>query len=79
MARRRPWLFVFGTGLIIFAVVLIVSLLLIKLLWAWTIPDIFPGAVAGGLIAGTITWWTSFKVAIFISVFAALAGARRKD
>ena len=45
---------------------------IIKFLWAWTIPDLFPGAVEQGLIASEISWLTSFKLAIF---FATLTGA----
>jgi len=41
-------------------------------IWAWTIPDLFPGAVEQGLIAKEISWFTSFKLALF---FAALGGA----
>jgi len=48
--------------------VFILSFLLLKLLWAWTIPDLFPGAVAQGLIASEISWWTSFKLAVFLGV-----------
>lgn len=51
-------------------IVLIVALLLIKLLWAWVVPDLFPGAVALGLIASTISWYTAFKVALVIGLFA---------
>jgi hypothetical protein len=47
-----------------------VVLLLVKLLWTWTIPDIFPGAVEQGLIAGSISW---FKIAVFVAVLAGLA------
>ncbi|MFB6291702.1 MAG: hypothetical protein ABEJ25_08275 [Candidatus Bipolaricaulia bacterium] len=54
----------------------ILSLLLVKLLWVWTIPDLFPRAVEEGFIAKNISWFTSLKVAIFASVLTALAGAR---
>lgn len=54
----------------------ILSLLLVKLLWVWTIPDLFPRAVEEGFVAKNISWFTSLKVAIFSSVLTALAGAR---
>ena len=41
-------------------------------MWAWTIPDLFPGAVEQGLIAKEISYFTSFKLALF---FATLGGA----
>jgi hypothetical protein len=62
---------------IIFAFIFgFVVLLLVKLLWVWTIPDIFPGAVEQGLVAGTISWYTSLKVAIFMAVIGGLMGTR---
>ena len=60
-------------GLIaLFIGIVAIAFLAIKLLWAWTIPDLFPGAVEQGLIAKEISWFTSFKLALF---FAALGGA----
>jgi len=52
-------------------------LLLVKLLWAWTVPELFPGAVKTGLIAETISWYAAFKLAIFIAVLAGVARAGR--
>lgn len=63
--------------LALIAVYAVIVLLLVKLLWAWTIPDIFPGAVSQGLIAGSISWYTAFKIAVFVAVLAGLAGVRR--
>ena len=54
--------------------VFVLVLLLIKLLWAWTIPDLFPGAVEQVLVAGTISWLTALKVAIVVAVLAGFAG-----
>ena len=48
--------------------VFILAFLMLKVLWAWTIPDLFPGAVAQGLVAAEISWWTSFKLALFLGV-----------
>tara|TARA_Y100000814_G_scaffold282269_1_gene247167 strand:+ start:71 stop:307 length:237 start_codon:yes stop_codon:yes gene_type:complete len=45
-----------------------VMFFVIKLLWAWTIPDLFPGAVEQGLIAAEISWLTSFKLALFLGI-----------
>ncbi len=58
----------------LFLGVMAISFLVIKLLWAWTIPDLFPGAVEQGLVAAEISWFTSFKLAIF---FAILTGASK--
>jgi len=74
---NKSWWIAFVPGCLAIAVVaLAIALLLVKLLWAWTIPDLFPGAVEQGLIARQISWLTSFKVAIFVAVLAGLAGAR---
>ena len=56
----------------IFLGVVAAAFFIIKLLWAWTIPDLFPGAVEQGLVAAEISWFTSFKLALF---FGLLTGA----
>jgi hypothetical protein len=71
------WLVLWPGILALVAVVLVVALLLIKLLWAWTVPDLLPGAVAQGLVAGSISWLTSFKLALFVAVMAGLSGLGR--
>ena len=66
------------TGMVgLFVGLLLFGLLLIKLMWAWTIPDLFPGAVEQGLVADSLSWWTAFKLAIFVALLGALAGTRR--
>lgn len=66
------------TGVVaLFVGLFILALLLIKLIWAWTIPDLFPGAVDQGLVAGSISWFTAFKLAIFVAVLGSLAGFKR--
>ncbi len=60
-------------GAVTLAVVaFVVFLLLIKVLWAWTVPDLFPGAVSQGLIAREISWGAAVKLAIVLAVFAGL-------
>lgn len=54
-----------------------VILVLLKLLWAFTVPEIFPGAVREGLIAATLSWTAAFKVAIFIFVVGLFVSVRR--
>lgn len=54
-------LFVFCLGAIAF-----------KLLWKWVMPDLFPGAVSQGLIAGEISYKTAFKAAIALFLLFAL-------
>lgn len=61
----------------IVCIVFAVGLLVIKALWAWTVPDLFPGAVQQGLVAGSISWGTAAKVALFMAVFGGLGRGLR--
>jgi len=60
----------------IVCVAFVVGLLLIKALWAWTVPDLFPGAVQQGLVAGSISWGTAAKLALFVAVLLGGLGGR---
>ena len=64
-----PAAIAFGVG------VAVLALFLVKWVWAWTIPDLFPGAVKQGLIVGSISWFTAFKVAVFIGVLGGFSHA----
>lgn len=65
-------------SMVVFVIVFfLLGLVLVKLLWAWTIPDLFPVAVQRGFIAGEISWLTSLKIAIFVGLLGGIAGARR--
>lgn len=64
--------FVVAGGATLVLLVFLVSLLLIKALWSWTVPDLFPGAVEQGLIAGSISWGSAAKLAIFAAVLFGL-------
>jgi len=76
----KKWLIAIVPGVLALILgVFVVALFLVKILWAWTIPDLFPGAVDQGLIAKEISWYTSLKVAIFIAVLAGIAGIRRSE
>ena len=79
-AIDKKWLIAIVPGIL--ALILgafIIALFLVKILWAWTIPDLFPGAVDQGLIAKEISWYTSLKVAIFVAALAGIAGIRRGE
>jgi len=52
-------------------------LLLLKVMWAWTVPDLFPGAVKLGLVAREISWMAALKVALFVGVLAGMTGGRK--
>ncbi len=74
---KDSWGLAFASIMILTIVVFVVALFLVKLLWAWTIPDLFPGAVEQGLVVGTISWLTALKVAIFVAILVGVAGARQ--
>jgi hypothetical protein len=61
----------------LFVGLLLLALLLIKVVWAWTVSDLFPGAVDQGLIADSLSWWSAFKLAILVALLGSLAGFRR--
>jgi len=61
-------------GVVAAAIVLIISLFLIKVFWSWIVPDLFPGAVEQGLIAESVSWLTTLKLAIVCAVISG-AGA----
>ena len=76
---RKSWLIALIPGALAVGIgFFILALFLVKLVWAWTVPDLFPGAVAQGLIAKEISWYTSLKVAIFMGIFGAMAGGSRQ-
>ncbi|MDI6740269.1 MAG: hypothetical protein QME74_07885 [Candidatus Edwardsbacteria bacterium] len=56
--------------------ILILGPFVIKWLWAWTVPDLFPGAALTGLVAKTLSWWSAFKLAVFVAFLAAITGIR---
>ena len=69
---RNWWLAIIPGIIAIMLIVFIIALFIIKFVWSWIIPDLFPGAVSQGLVAGSIGWYTAFKIAI---VMALLSGA----
>jgi len=77
--KKTWWIAIVPGVLAVASGAMVIALLLIKLLWGWTVPDLFPGAVEQGLIAQEISWLTSLKVAIFVAFMAAVAGVRRGE
>ena len=59
--------------------IMILAFFIIKWLWAWTIPDLFPGAVEQGLVAAEISWLTSFKLALFFGILTGAARGNNKS
>lgn len=66
-------------GLVLVIGVFILVLFVFKFLWSWVIPDLFPGAVKQGLIARSISYYTAFKLAIFVAVLGGAAHILARD
>jgi len=64
--------------LIIVVIFFILGVFIIKLLWVWTIPEIFPGAVEQGLIAKNIKWFSALKLSVLFSLIATVARISKK-
>lgn len=75
MGKPKAAAFVLG-GIAVVAVTFFVGLFLIKALWSWTVPDLFPGAVEQGLIAGTISWGTAAKLALFAAILLGIGRSK---
>lgn len=75
MKDNKVWLMV-GVYVSIVILIILFILLIVKLLWAWTIPDLFPGAVATGLVAKRIGWLTALKLSLFLGILMGAAGVK---
>ena len=58
------------TILITVAILFVISLIVFRFVWGWVVPDLFPGAVAEGLVVENLTWLTAFKLAILVAVLS---------
>jgi len=75
---RRWWIGIIPGVLILIAVALVLGLFLVKVMWAWVVPDLLPEAINQGLVADTISWFTSFKIAIALALFSGFIGGAFK-
>jgi hypothetical protein len=55
------------TVIIAVAITFVISLVVFRFVWGWVMPDLFPGAVAEGLIVEDLTWASAFKLAILVA------------
>lgn len=70
---QQAWKNVFIGLLVIAAIIFFVGQLVFKAPWELLVPALFPGAVKQGLIAPTISWDSTFMLAIVLAMlFAAL-------
>jgi uncharacterized protein YqhQ len=69
------WVTVAISVLVSVAVVFVISVVLFKVVWAWVVPDLFPGAVAQGLISADLTWLAAVKLAVLVAVLGGFSPA----
>ncbi len=74
--KESDWKIIIPVILIGLALILFLVSAIMKLLWAWTVPDLFPGAVEQGLVAESISWYTALKLAIFVAAIGGLSGSK---
>ena len=55
----------------------IVSLLVFRFVWGWVMPDVLPGAVDQGLVAESLSWGVSAKLALPVAVLGGMFGFHR--
>ena len=75
--KKAWWIAVVPGMVALAAAAFVLVLLLVKVLWAWTVPDLFPGAVKLGLVAREISWMAALKVALFVGLLAGITGGRK--
>jgi len=51
-------------------VTFVISMVVFKFVWAWVVPDLFPGAVTQGLISADLTWLAALKLAVLVAVLS---------
>jgi len=59
-------------ALVVITLLLILFTAVIQWLWGWLVPDLFPSLVRDGALAGSITFWTAFKIVIALFILSAL-------
>jgi hypothetical protein len=56
--------------LITVAISFVISVVVFKFVWAWVVPDLFPGAVTLGLISSDLTWLAALKLGVLVAVLS---------
>jgi hypothetical protein len=69
------WVTVGITVLVQVAVMFVIALVVFKVVWAWVVPDLFPGAVSQGLIIEDLTWLAVVKLAVLVGVLGGFSPA----
>ena len=82
MRRLGKWIWVISGitlgSIALLAGLFVLALLLIKLVWAWAMPDLLPGAVDQGLVAKSLSWYAAFKLAFSSRCWEQWPGAAKE-
>lgn len=68
--RVTNWVSLAVTILVSVVVTFVVAVIAFKIVWAWVVPDILPGAVAQGLIVEDLSWLNAAKLAVLSAVLS---------
>ena len=60
------------TILVTVAITFGITVVVLKFVWAWVVVDLFPGAVAQGLVNANLTWMATVKLAVLVSVLSGI-------
>ena len=73
---KNEMLFMITSVLIGAALFCAIAACLLKLVWAWVMPELFPGAVVQGLLVASLSWSAAFKLTVFMMVLAVFINLR---
>jgi hypothetical protein len=76
--RVTDWVTVAITVLIQIVIMFVIAVIVFKFVWAWVVPDLFPGAVDQGLISADLTWLAAVKLAVLAAVLGGFSPALAK-
>ncbi len=78
MKARNLLFFGIPSIVLLVAGTFVLGIFLIKWFWMWTIPELFPGAVASGAVAEHISWWTALKLSVLVALLAAITNVSKR-
>lgn len=50
----------------------VVTIVVFKFVWAWVVPDLFPGAVEQELVSASLSWLATVKLAVLVAVISGI-------
>ena len=68
----KEWTTILTTAAVSFAVTFAILVVVLKFVWAWVAPDLFPVAVAQGLISADLSWLAVLKLAVLVGLLSGI-------